>query len=301
MPTTVTGNAAAFDIVDILNADAVLPVNGDLVDASVVDVAGQRIVDFIASVGTQIVTREVPKRLRGYDTVASLKAYGAMADGDVMMIRQPTYTGGATGIASGVALFVYDSASTAPETTVPGIADAYLVVEPASGTGRWFNLCTSPGWQVGSAPRFQPRGLKRSGVEKITSSSSGFNTVTDTTGWMDLGIVLELPDALSRLQTEVSLHCSVSVRSGSMADGFDFRLEYSINGGAWSAVPGSTRTVGGVAGTNSAWIPITISAFDLIETELPLRYRLAADFPDSSTLDVARNFTLMAAWHWDGV
>ena len=225
-----------------------------------------------------------------------------MVDGDVFVIRGgASYTGGASGVASRTSLFVYEAASTAPETAIPGVTDGYLVIAPNSGVGRWVNVSVGVGWRVGSEPRFQPRGLKRSGVEKITSSSSGFNTVTDTTGWMDLGIVLELPDALSRLQTEVSLHCSVSVRSGSMADGFDFRLEYSISGGSWSAVPGSTRAAGGVTDTNGAWIPITISAFDLIETELPLRYRLAADFPDSSTLDVARNFTLMAAWHWDGV
>lgn len=45
MTTTISGDLNAFDLTDLLNADLTVPVNGDPVDATVVQATLQKVVD----------------------------------------------------------------------------------------------------------------------------------------------------------------------------------------------------------------------------------------------------------------
>lgn len=305
MPIVLTGEVGVTGIESPAWATGTAPSNGDDVDAPPIDALFQLLLNNDAELAYEVFNRDQyllnrlatgARFIESVTSIADLKARSSPLDGQVCMVKDPTITG--TDV-SRLGMFVFDLASSTTECILPASVDSYLVVTPNSGVGRWFNVAAGLGWTLGTAPRFLPRGKRRSGVEQASSNSGTPSTKTDLGGYVPLGVAVMLDGAVCRYDTDLQIVASVSVKSGSMADFFDFRIECSIDGGAWSAVPGTERRMGG-GSSNNVWMPLTIHGYDNIESDYGRAYRLTADFPDSATLSVSGYWTMQATWHWDG-
>lgn len=299
MTTTISGDLNAFDLTDLLNADLTVPVNGDPVDATVVQATLQKVVDYVASSANEINSRTVPAALRGYSTVASLKAYSAMSDGDVMMLKDSGYTGGASGVISGVGLFIYDAASTAPESQVTGITgvfQAYLVVAPNSGVGRWINVVAGLGYQLGSAPQFMPRPLPRT-IPLVANGVSGTATTTaGAAGYVPPIIGPSLSATLSNTDA-ISLDFDFSIAAATMSSQILCALEVSVGGGAWTTLPGSVRALGGAGAANNVFVTGHVSAVYTAGATNTHVFRLAVLIGSVANFDVLDSWTARGIQH----
>ena len=284
MSTTLNGNATAYTLTQLLAASLVVPTNGDNVDAAALIAAAQKIVDYAASAGALINANSVPAALRGYATVASLKAFGAMADGDVRTIRGGTYT---SGILRGVGLFVYDIASTAPETSIPDLPEAYLVISPNSGVGRWINVAAGVGWKIDGPPQFYPVPYQRFSHWYGVGDGGDFTPYNDPGGFGGTPVLF---NAFLGSQTTMHLDFDLCVKSGSLNDQFTFRLEVSVAGGAWAAIPGSTKFIGGV-GTNNTNIALHLGGRYIANTSASHSFRVAIDYPDSAVISIFQKWS----------
>lgn len=258
MPVSLTGEVGVYGTTgDPTFATAPVPANGDDVDAAIVISTMQRLLDFDAQLAFDVnglyeqVTARIDNGvpiLRNVASIAALKALstGATPDGGVAVVKDATITGSDI---SRVGLFVYDSTSTQAECAIPGIVDAYLVVTPDSGTGRWFNVAASVGWN-GTTGEFLPRPKPRAIPWQISGNAASPSTITYAVGWLQLppvvAPVLETGDTF--------------VFDFDFSAGFDdedneisFRVEVSYNGGSYAPVVGCDRRIGlKLAGTVGA-------------------------------------------------
>lgn len=173
------GNQHAEDEADIWEPKMTVPEPGDVAAAAVLEAGLQRHLDFTAMNGrvlneirSHIALEGVPV-LRNVASIASLKALAMSLseDGAVCVVRDSIYTFGTPELLSGVSLFVFDTTSTVPETPLPGIPGAYLVVAPNAGAGRWVNVVAGVGWRLGATPTFEPRVARR--LFHVERSSNG--------------------------------------------------------------------------------------------------------------------------------
>ncbi len=308
MSTTLTGEVGVYGTTgDPTFATGTVPTNGDDVDAPVVITLVQRLLDFDAQLAFDVnglyeqVTARIDNGvpiLRNVASIAALKALstGATPDGGVAVVKDATVSGSNI---SGVGLFVYDLSSTQAECPIPGAADAYLVVTPNSGVGRWINAAAGLGWKVGDV-RFLPRGQRRSGIQTTTGPGSDV-TVADSGGFFATGIAMSLSEELWRSSTALLVAANFSFKSGSLASGFYFQLEVSIDGGAWTAVPGSLRRIGGVSAGNNLETAVHIQASFNMGSSVEHAFRVTVDTGDSDTITIYRDWQMTASWHWDGV
>lgn len=304
MTTTIIGEAGVYSLESALDPQATLPVNGEQVSAPIFHTAEKRKLDYIAQIALEvldlrdnIIPDGVPA-VSHVSTIAQLRSAAGMADGDVRLVRDPVVT---SDVVSSVGLFVYDSASTVSETVIPGAVDGYVVVLPNSGVGRWFNVTAGIGWSTGANARLMPRGQKRSGVE-ITNGPSGTDTtIADSGGYFDTGIGMGLSESLWRSSTTILVAANFSFKSGSLGSGFEFQLERSIDGGAWTQMTGSRRRIGGVADANNFETAVHIQAAMTMGSSVEHAFRVTVDTGDSDEITIYRDWQMTATWHWDGV
>ena len=284
MAITLSSDPNAHNLDSLLNASVVVPTNGDNVDATAVIAAAQKIINYLASSAALINGALTPKKLTGVSTVAILKSITSMVDNDVMMLRDATYT---DGFLRGVGLFVYDIASTAPETFIPGLPEAYLVISPNSGVGRWINVAAGVGWKIDGPPQFYPVPYQRFSHWYGVGDGGGFTVYTDPGGWGGTTILF---NAFLGSQTTVHLDFDLTVKSGSMNDEFYLRLEVSVAGGTWTAIPGSTKYIGGV-GTNNTNIALHLGGRYIAGSSASHSFRVAIEYPDTASISVFQKWS----------
>lgn len=294
---TVYGEAGVIDP----NTTAVelpAPENGDDVDGPPMEGTLQVVANWLSQLGYEITYRDYvgSAKLRWALNAAAVKAITGMADGHVVVVPSQ-YTAPAIRQA---AVFVYDPISVAPETQIPGLPGAFLVISPNSGVGRWVNVAAGLGWSLGAEPRFLPRGQKRSGIERAYRSGAGWDAVVDPAGDFPIGIQVDLPPGICRHDTTFQIVAGFSARLWSH-NFYDFWLECSIGGGAWSEVEGSRRRAGGDTGAIGVWFPITLTGYGYPASTQARRYRVAADFSDADEIHLHQTWTIQVQWHWDGV
>lgn len=245
MPITITGDFTAYSLDDALNAAATVHVDGDDVVASTDNAPTKALLDYVASIARQVVLREVPTKLQASGSIGALRAISDMVDGQVRLVRIPTYTGGTSGVVTRVALFVYDASSSLPETALPNLSDAYLVVQPTSGVGRWINVVAGVGWQLGPSPRFLPKPVERVRLYQDRGAGSGLvTTAGESLAWLPLTSGIQLTGVLST-DDEISLDATFYTSSATAsASPYGLRIEVDDYSDSWQPVIGSEVAIG---------------------------------------------------------
>lgn len=300
MTTTIYGNPATYTLGQATGPEVVFPVNGEPVDAATVATATvQGVADYIATTADALLQQQTfgIEKIVSHGTVGSLKARTGMTDGDVVMLLDPTYTGGGSGLLNGFGLFVFYTGATWPQTThYDGVGNGWIVIEPNDGTGRWINLAAGVGWYLGTDPLFSPKPLPRS---KHWSSVGTVNSSVDYIGIVSTNIGTEVLLGTSLATSSViHLDFDFSVASPTMGtSGLGAVIEVSAGGGTWTLIPGTKKPIGGGGGTgvNDEWIPV----------HLGIAYTAASnntyDFRVSLSGDTAQTMTLFRTWSARGI
>lgn len=266
MAATITGDPNAVPIEDLLAPAVVVPTPGDLAQANVVRAAIQAVLDHLASAGNEIfnIRGFGVNRIQQVASVAAIRAIapGDRQDGQLVMLMAPGYGGGPSGLLWGVGLFVFASASVAPETDVPNVPSGYLVIAPASGSGRWINVAAGGlGFTLGDLPTFVPRPIERfriSSAQSVTVGDASTATVTGDTVAPAAPFGIELGPVTLSSDDQCSVDVSfTSSCADSASTSHTVVLEYKQGvGGTWQPVLGGVQTV---SGPNNTVFPHTLS------------------------------------------
>ncbi len=145
-------------------------------------------------------------------------------------------------VISRLAMFVYDATSVLPECPIPNITDAYVVVMPNSGTGRWINVAAGLGWD-GFTGEFQPKPRERVVRWQIVGPGPTITTTSLVTGgaWTQISPVVA---PVLALNDDFDFDFDFSTGPVAAADNYVFfRVEVSYNGGAFTPVTGAKKTI----------------------------------------------------------
>lgn len=251
MSTTLTGEVGVYGTTgDPTFATGTVPTNGDDVDAPVVITLVQRLLDFDAQLAFDVnglyeqVTARIDSGvpiLRNVASIAALKALstGATPDGGVAVVKETVV---ASNVISRLAMFVYDATSVLPECPIPNITDAYVVVMPNSGTGRWINVAAGLGWD-GFTGEFQPKPRERVVRWQIAGAGPTITTTSLVTGgaWTQISPVVA---PVLALNDDFDFDFDFSTGPVAAADNYVFfRVDVSYNGGAFTPVTGAKKTI----------------------------------------------------------
>lgn len=277
MPVTITGDYAAVPIEDLIAPSVVVPTPGDLAQASVVRAAIQGVLDHLASAGNEIfnIRGFGVDRIKQVATIAAIKAIAPAdrADGQLVLLMAANYSGGSSGLFSGVGLYVFVAASSAPESFVPGVPDAYLVIAPTTGSGRWVHVSVGLGFTLGAVPTFVPKPAPRirpwhneadaPADDSIAGAADTFHA-TDAT----------LDTVLSTNET-IIVDADFSLATNSDEPAFA-RLEVRVGAGAWTAVPGALKSIAPSNGsTNGPHHGLHLGAFYTAASNAGHDFRIA--------------------------
>lgn len=248
MPLLLTGEIGNFNTTgDPTFATGTVPTNGDDVDAPVVATLVKRLLDFDAQLAsdldaanTQLLQRftDGPSFLRTVSSIADLKAVNTtgMIDGSIRILKDPTIAGGNV---SRVGMFIFDSSATEAECAIPAATDAYLVVTPNVGGGRWFNVAASVGWKLGVAPEFLPKPRER--VVRWQQSAIAGTSVGLTVGaWTPM---LPTLSPVLGLNDDFDFDFDVTWGFGAADNEIEARVEVSYAGGGYTPVNGVFKKI----------------------------------------------------------
>ena len=251
MPLLLTGEIGNFNTTgDPTFATGTVPTNGDDVDAPVVATLVKRLLDFDAQLAsdldaanTQLLQRftDGPSFLRTVSSIADLKAVNTtgMIDGSIRILKDPTIAGGNV---SRVGMFIFDSSATEAECAIPAATDAYLVVAPNGGIGRWFNVAASVGWKAGGTPEFLPKPRERVVRWQIAGAGPTLTTTSLTTAaWTQISPVVA---PVLALNDDFDFDFDFSTGPVAAADNYVYFQAYvSYNGGSFTPVTGAKKTI----------------------------------------------------------
>lgn len=300
MPITLTGTPATYTLAQLNAPSLVLPVNGDDVDAAVVDAAAQKIVDYVASAGGEVfdIRTAGVNRIVGVTSIADLKAIVGMTGGQLVAYRDPSYIGSGTqGLLSGFGLFMFVEAVTWPQTLVDGVPNAYLVVTPNAGVGRWVNASAGVGWNVGTSPSFQPRPAARTRQWHNEAEAAGSYPAYSGAGPGYVGTDVTLATGLPA-GAAIALDFDLSLTSTSLSTTVKARIEVSspsISGGAWTRVDGTSKALGGAGATNDIWASLHLGGFFTAPASDTYDFRAAL------LVDTGQTATVLRSWSARGL
>lgn len=251
MPKIITGVAGVATADETPSMQ--VPVPGDLAAAAALELGQQQHLNATATNAarindaTSLLENGVP-RVRQVASIAALKALdpGVYGVGSVVFVTGMTSAGGIT---KGGGLFVLVNESM-PETQVPGVPNAYLVVAPGSGSGRWINVSLSVGWASDSLAAQVRREVA---VYREASAAGGADSIDVSSGdWVDVPIWVDIPG----VKIGDSLDVGFNLQASSIGvSPIKFRLAGATNGGAASGID-STEWVfqGGTGDLTSVYL-----------------------------------------------
>lgn len=256
MTTTIFGDAGTFTLDDATAPEVVFPANGEPVDAAAVATgAVQTVADYIARVATEAKLEKLygVSRITTVASIAAIRATTGQTDRDLILFFNPAYNVG-NGILSGFGLYIFSSSSTAPETAIPGVPNAYLTIEPTAGGGRWINAAASLGYSLIGIPSFVPRPVNRISLFHAEDYVVGDTTTSTITGDTVAPAAPFAPEmGPVTLLTNDQLSVDVSLTSSSSTSGASAHsvvLEYKEGvGGTWTPITGAIQTVIGANDT----------------------------------------------------
>lgn len=295
MTTTIYGDEAAFVLTDTINATAVVPANGEPVDAVPPAATVKTLLDHIASTARQAYDETIygVGKILASGNVASIRARTGMTEGDVIMLLDPDYSGGASGLVSGVSLYVYSPSSTAPETIVPNVPNGYLVIEPTVGGGAWLNVACGLGFTLGSLPTFVPRPIDRIKLRYAEGFATG-NVATAATTLVYVPVDASAPIELSAVAMAandlISLDCSFNTSSAtSGTQQYTVCLEYKQGvGGTWQKVLGSEHAI---FVANNTEVPVHLGGVVQAAGSANFYFRVALYGTTGQTINVSKTWS----------
>lgn len=252
MPKIITGVAAITPATETPSMQ--VPVPGDLAAAAALEAGLQQHLNATATNAARlneayglVLDTGVPKVHR-VASIAALKAIdtGVYGVGSIAFVTGLTSAGGIT---KGGGLFVFVNESM-PETQVPGVPGAYLVVAPDAGVGRWLNVALSIGWASDSLAAQVRREVE---VFREASDAGSVDSIDVSGGdWVDVPIWIDIPG----VKIGDSLDVGFNLQASSLGvSPIKFRLAGATNGGAPSGI-GSTEWVfqGGTGDVASVYL-----------------------------------------------
>ena len=295
MTTTIYGDEAAFVLTDTINATAVVPANGEPVDAVPPAATVKTLLDHIASTARQAYDETVygVNKIRWFDSVASLKNLTGMQSGELVVLLDPQYTGGSGGLLNGFGLFVFQAAATWPQTAhFDGAGGGWVVITPDDNSGRWVNAAAGVGWYLGADPAFAPKPAQRT---RQWSSVGTVNDDVDYTGlaFTNIGTEIVLGTGLPANAT-IHLNFDFSARSPTAGtSGFGAVIEVSVGGGAWTVVPGSKKPLGAGGGTgiNTEWMSVHLGVAYVAPSSNTYDFRVSLSGAAAQTMTIFRTWS----------
>lgn len=249
MTTTIFGNALTFVIDDAVNCQAVFPSNGEPVNTVPPASTVKTILDYVASVALDLARARTlgVNRISTVSSIAGIRSTTGQTERDLILMFNPSYSGGSDGLLYGFGLYVFAGASTAPETAIPNVPNAYVVVAPTVGPGRWLNVAASLGYTLGSLPTFVPRPIDRMKLFGSSGAGSGFGSTSGVSG---TNVPITAPNAIElslamSINDRVSLDVSFDTRSTtSFTQNYVAYMEYREGGsGTWFPVSGASALI----------------------------------------------------------
>lgn len=294
MTTPLFGDSAAYTLADAVTATATVPANGEPVSAPAAFAPTKVLLDYVASVAQNAYNQQVfgVGKIKSYGSVAAVKALTGMQEGDVAMLMDPNYVGGGSTLLSGFGLFVFYPGATWAQTLIPGVTDAWLVIQPNDNSGRWINVIAGIGWNIGGDPSFQPKVVARS---QQWSAVGTVNNSVDYAGlvFTNVGTEIVLGTGLPQ-NAAIHLDFDFSVRSPTMGtSGLGAVVEVSVGGGAWAIVPGSKKPLGAGGGTglNTEWMSVHLGAAYTAPNNNTYDFRVSLSGAAAQTMTLFRTWS----------